>query len=370
VRNPVDVAGAADSNPGVFADAFEVLVDEPGVAGVLLVGLFGGYHLRYSKTFEDVEMDAAGRLMNDAGAAGKPVVVHSMYANADSPPLTKLRQGGVPVTASLDIACRCAEVVVRRRDLLRRAPIWGREDLADPDDEAGPGDSASSTAPPTSLTALTEWQAREELSAHGVSFPPGRLVRTRHDLARLSWDSPMAMKIVSAGIPHKTEADGVLLNVTGPSEAEAGMTRLMDSARTFLEDKGSAALIEGVLVTEMIPAAVAELLIGVRRMPRLGCVLTVGAGGTRTEALDDVTHRVLPIHAEEVEEMLLELGIAPVLAGARGQPPVSLRAVSELALAVARYALDDPSIMEVELNPVFAYADRALPVDALVVQRE
>ena len=169
-----------------------------------------------------------------------------------------------------------------------------------------------------------------------------------------------------------TRQDGlgyVAFSVGGLPEAEAGMRRLMDSARTYLADKGSAALIDWVLVTEMMPAPVAELLIGVRRRPRLGCVLTIGAGGTRTEAIDDVAHRVLPVHPEEVEEMLSELRIASALSGARGQPPASLQSVSELTLAVANYALQDPSIMEVELNPTFAYPDRAIPVDALVVRR-
>ena len=128
-------------------------------------------------------MEAAGRLMNDAGAAGKPVVVPSIYANVDSLPLTHLREGGVPVTSSLEIACRCAEVVVRRRDLLLRAPVWARENLAD---------RAGLRAPATSPASLTEWQAREELSAYGARFAPGRLVRTKDDLAGLSWDAPFA----------------------------------------------------------------------------------------------------------------------------------------------------------------------------------
>ena len=408
VRNPVDVAGAADSNPGVFADAFEALAGDPGVAGVLLVGLFGGYHLRFSKIFEDVEAEAAGRLLKDAGAVGKPVVVHSVYADVDSAPLALMRRGGVPVTPSLDIACRCAEVMVRRRDLLGRAPVWEREDLADqeglavsdrPTDPdgltdsggladpgsggAGPAGSPDQESSATRLIALTEWQAREELASRGVHFAPGRLVRTVEELAQLTWDSPVCMKIVSPGIPHKTEADGVLLNVVNLLEAEAGFARLLDSARVYLEGgdsdldstgsdldgKRSDAPIDGVLVTEMMPAPVAELLIGVRRIPRLGCVLTVGAGGTWTEALEDVSHRVLPVRSDEVAEMLSELRIAPVLSGDRGRPPASLEAVSELASSLARYVRQDSSIMEVELNPTFAYPDRAVPVDALVVRR-
>jgi acetyltransferase len=363
VRNPVDVAGAADSNPGVFADALQVLVGDSGVAGVLLVGLFGGYHLRFSNTFEDVETKAAMRLMADSEAAEKPVVVHSMYANADGRPLALLREGGVPVTSSLEIACRCAEVAVRRRDLLSRPPVWQKGDLAAPDD------SRSSEEPSERPVALTEWQAREELSAHGVHFAPGTLIRTADDLVGLPWDSPMAMKIVSPGIPHKTEAGGVLLNVVGPSEAEVGLAGLLDSARVYLRGQGSEAPIDGVLVTEMMPTPLAELLIGVRRVPGLGCVLTVGAGGTGTEVLGDVAHRVLPIAAAEVADMLSELRMEPLLSGSRGQAPVSRPAVSDLALAVVRFTLQDPSIAEVELNPTFVYADRAIPVDVLVVRR-
>jgi acyl-CoA synthetase (NDP forming) len=106
VRNPVDVAGAADSDPGVFGEALRILVDDPDVAGVLLVGLFGGYHPRFSKTFEDVEVEAAERMLRDSAAAEKPVVVHSVYAQEDSPALSLLRAGGVPLTPSLDIAWR------------------------------------------------------------------------------------------------------------------------------------------------------------------------------------------------------------------------------------------------------------------------
>ena len=343
--------------------------------------------------------------MKDAGAAGKPVVVHSVYADVDSAPLALMRRGGVPVTPSLDIACRCAEVMVRRRDLLGRAPVWEREDLADqeglgvsdrpvdqgclgdsdrrtdPDgltdpraladpgsDGAGPAGSPDQESSATRLIALTEWQAREELASRGVHFAPGRLVRTVEELAQLTWDSPVCMKIVSPGIPHKTEADGVLLNVVSLPVAEAGFARLLDSGQAYLEGMDSDAPIDGVLVTEMMPAPVAELLIGVRRIPRLGCVLTVGVGGTRTEALEDVSHRVLPVRSDEVAEMLSELRIAPLLSGDRGRPPASVEAVSELASSLARYVRQDPSIMEVELNPTFAYPDRAVPVDALVVR--
>ena len=363
VRNPVDVAGAADSDPGVFGEALRILVDDPDVAGVLLVGLFGGYHLRFSKTFEAVEVEAAQRMLRDSAAAEKPVVVHSMYAREDSPALSLLREGGVPVTPSLEIACRCAEAAVRRRDLSSRAPVWRSGDLTSPThQEVGEGSSPQ-------LVSLTEWQVRDELALRGVEFPEGLLAREVGDLRDRQWESPAALKIVSPGIPHKTEADGVLLNVGSLPEAEAGFERLCASARNYLRDQDSEASIDGVLVTEMMPHPLAELLVGVRRMPGIGCVLTVGAGGTGTEHLADVSHRVLPVAPEEILEMLGELRMAPVLAGARGRPRIDYASLVELASALGRHVLEDPSIVELELNPVFAYAKRAVAVDALMVRR-
>jgi len=207
VRNPVDVAGAADSDLGVFGEALRIIVADLDVAGVLLVGLFGGYHLRFSRTFEAVEVEAAERMLRDSAAAEKLVVVHSVYAQEDSPALSLLREGGVPVTPSLDIACRCVEVAVRRRDLSSRSPVWRSGDLPSPTHhEVREGSSPQ-------LDSLTEWQVREKLALHGVEFPEGLFVREVGDLHGRSWESPAALKVISPGIPLKTEADGVLLNV-------------------------------------------------------------------------------------------------------------------------------------------------------------
>ena len=295
--------------------------------------------------------------------------------------------------------------MVRRRDLLGRAPVWEREDLADqeglgvsdrpvdqgclgdsdrrtdPDgltdpraladpgsDGAGPAGSPDQESSATRLIALTEWQAREELASRGVHFAPGRLLRTVEELAQLTWDSPVCMKIVSPGIPHKTEADGVLLNVVSLPVAEAGFAPALGfwpgisrgygfrrSHRRCIGHRDDARSRRGTADR------------GSTNTSTRLCAHGRG-GGTRTEALEDVSHRVLPVRSDEVAEMLSELRIAPLLSGDRGRPPASVEAVSELASSLARYVRQDPSIMEVELNPTFAYPDRAVPVDALVVR--
>ena len=121
------------------------------------------------------------------------------------------------------------------------------------------------------------------------------------------------------------------------------------------------------MVSPMLAPPVAELLIGACRDPQLGPVLTIGAGGVWIEILRDVAHRVLPVSADELEAMLAGLKVSALLAGARGHPPVRLDGIVRAAAAVAECVTRWPDIAEVEVNPLFVYKDRVVPVDARVV---
>jgi acetyltransferase len=117
----------------------------------------------------------------------------------------------------------------------------------------------------------------------------------------------------------------------------------------------------------MLPPPIAELIVGVRRDPQFGPILLLGAGGLTAEIEEDVAVRVLPIGRDEVEVMLDELRIAPVLRGFRGRPGVNRAAVADLALALASCLESRPQIVTLEGNPVFAYDDRAIAVDLRAV---
>ena len=116
----------------------------------------------------------------------------------------------------------------------------------------------------------------------------------------------------------------------------------------------------------MLTTPLAELLVGARRDPDVGPVLTLGAGGIWVEVLRDVSHRVLPVEADEVRRMLQELRTFGLLAGARGRASADLDAVVRAAEAVARCILEHDAVMEVEVNPLFVYADGAQAVDARI----
>ena len=375
VSNPVDLAGASDADPEVFGRALEVLAADEGVGGVLLVGLFGGYGIRFAEELGVAEERAAVAMADVMRREGKPLVVHTMYATHRSPPLLLLGKGEVPVVESLEVACRCIAETWRRGRTLQappwsgaRGPAGGLESAAGPSAAAPWGHGAVRRARSEGRTTLTEAEARELLEASGMPFPPAHVCATPEEavaaVERLG--GTVAMKVLSPRIPHKTDAGGVALGVATPQEAAEAFLGIQERTTRYLEDRGLPPGIDGVLVTPMVAPPLAELLLGARRDADLGPVLTVGAGGIWVEVLRDVAHRVLPVEDAEIRAALGGLRTYGLLAGARGRPPADLDAVVAAAQAVARCIMENPDVAEVEVNPLFAYADGAVAVDARI----
>ena len=177
----------------------------------------------------------------------------------------------------------------------------------------------------------------------------------------------MAVKLLSRRITHKSEAGGVVLDVADAAAATRAFRAIVSNAHAHARAEGLPPEVWSVLVTPMLSAPSAELLIGAFRDPQLGPMLTLGHGGTRVEVLRDVTHRVLPIRPRDVAMMIGELRVSPLLDGSRGQPPVSQAGIIQAAEAVAGCVMAWSDVAEVEVNPLFAYRDRAVPADARVV---
>ena len=362
VSNPVDLAGAADADPLAFARALDALAEDEAVGAVLVIGLFGGYGIRFAEQLGKPETEAASAMADRMRRADKALVVHSMYAAHRSPSLEALGLARVPVVESLDTACRCI-VELDRRGRRERGRAWS---AILP--EASP--SALVTAARTEgRTMLTEPEARALLSEHGVAFPPSIVVRdadgAAEALERLG--GPVAIKLVSDRIVHKSDAGGVVLGVRSADEARAAFESIDSSARAYANRQGIAHGEPTALVTRMAERPLVELLVGACRDPALGPVLTLGAGGVQVEVLRDVTHRVLPAAAGDVAAMLRELRMWPVLEGVRGAPGADMDAVVRAASAVASCIQRIAGVSEIEINPLFVYADHVEPVDARVL---
>ncbi len=144
VGNPVDLAGAADRKLSVYSDCLDLVLSQPGVRGVLLTGLFGGYANRFDDSLAGGEDAAAARMVELSVQAGVPLLVHTLYAAHGSSALSRLRKAGVPVMASLDAACRCVQALQDRGRFLKgiagedgRVPMVTEPSRAGPEPKAG-----------------------------------------------------------------------------------------------------------------------------------------------------------------------------------------------------------------------------------------
>jgi acyl-CoA synthetase (NDP forming) len=219
-------------------------------------------------------------------------------------------------------------------------------------------------APTTVAGPWSEATARDLLARAGVPVVPGELVTSAGDAVRAAHRAglPVALKICSAQITHKSDIGGVALNLRTDEEIEAAYHRVLAAA-----DQVPGAGVDGVLVTTMRPGGV-ELLAGVTVDPAFGPVLAVGLGGVWVEVLADTALRLLPAGPAEVKQMLGELKGAPLLHGVRGTPPADLDALAGVITAIAGAALSLGSALHtLEVNPLRVAGDQIEALDVLVV---
>ena len=350
--NPVDVAGATDGDPSIFDRCMKVLVDDPGVDGVLCVGLLGGYGIRFSGDLSTAEERTVVRMATLARDRGKPLVVQSSYAYEHPHAHDLMRAANVPVMSSVDLAARCVSALRERGRYLAEVD-------AHPSFEVAPRLESSEGS-----RVLTEPEGRDLLAAAGVPLGPWRLSKDATEAAAAveAFAAPVAMKIVSQDVVHKSDVGGVVLDVETPEGAEQAFATIVDRVHQREPD----ARIDGVLVVPMAPAGV-ELIVGATADPAFGPVLTVGAGGTDVELHRDLAFRALPIGRGEARRMLEGLAIAPKLQGFRGSKPVDHEVLVDLLVAVSRFVSESPEVLELDLNPVIAHPGGADLVDVRVV---
>lgn len=363
--NPVDLAGASDRDPVVFSKTLRALLEDAEVAGVLMVGLFGGYAIRFAPELEPAESTTARDLADVARSAGKPLVVHSIYEDSGSRPIQTLRDGRVPVFRSLDTACRAAAATWERGRLLEIMERRQAREAADV--EAVRATSSSHTGGARRSTGVaTEPEVRALLESYGVPFVPARHCLTEADVALAVRDfgRPVVLKAVSGTVTHKTDAGGVALDVVTEEDAVRAFHEITASVTRYAEARGHPADLRGALVSPHLPPPAVELLVGARRDETFGPVLTLGAGGVAVEIHRDVSVRVLPVDAEEIDAMLSELRIRPLVEGYRGRKGADRSALMRAVTGLAACFLDHPEIEELEINPLFAGTDGVYAVDA------
>jgi acetyltransferase len=159
---------------------------------------------------------------------------------------------------------------------------------------------------------------------------------------------PVALKIASEGVSHKTDVGGVVLNINSPVELDSAFNDLMAHLK---QHATQLTIIGGVYVQQMIRGD-AELIVGVVRDPQFGPLVMVGTGGTQVELTRDVAFELAPLTRKQAHDMLDRTAAHALLAGYRGAPPADREAVVDAIMNLAQIAIDWPEVSEIEVNPL------------------
>jgi len=343
-RNPIDVT-AQGVNSGGLQRSIDLLAASDEVDAILVV-LSLSSDVRMP--FKEIELKPL------IAAQKKPILFYSYTLPSDFARRTLARSNVVVLSGLTHAAVALRQLVRYARFKLAAA---ADETLLPPRDV-----SAHLDAP-----ALSEYDSKALLRAAGIAVPAEVLVPEKSglDQAIARVGLPLAMKIQSRDLAHKSEVDGVRLNIASKGEAFMAWQALFDSVRRHRPD----AAIQGVLVSSMAKKGV-EIIVGTLRDTTFGPMVMVGLGGVTTELFRDVVYRPAPVGADEAVAMLDELKAAPLLRGFRGAPKADVAALAQLIAQVSVLAARlRNDVSEIELNPVLVHPEGqgVTIVDALVV---
>jgi acyl-CoA synthetase (NDP forming) len=211
---------------------------------------------------------------------------------------------------------------------------------------------------------LTEIEAKQVMESAGIKIIKTRLAASQKEALAISGETgfPVVLKIASTDITHKSDAGGVKTGLKNKADVRQAYREIMASVR----QKFPKAKIDGVSVQSMARQGI-EIIIGVYRDEQFGPVIMFGLGGIFVEVLKDISFRLIPIAKYDAEEMIKEIKGYALLNGVRGQEPANIPSLVDVLLKVSALVEKTPEIKEIDLNPVFAYKDSAVAVDARIV---
>lgn len=351
VFNPVDVVG--DARADRYHTALEAVLHDPNVDAVLV--------LFTPQAGSEPELTAQTIAELSQGNP-RPVLASFMGAASLGPALKLLNERRIPNYAFPERAIAALKAMVGQR-------VWSRR--AEGEYVSFEVDQARVRALFAKIRAegrveLGELEAREVIEAYGMRLPQSYLAQSPDEAAAIAAriGFPVALKISSPDILHKSDIGGVKVGISSPSEARDAFELIEYRARKYSRD----ARIWGVLVQEQVRKG-REVLVGVSRDPQFGPLVAFGLGGIYVEVLKDVAFRIAPITRQEAAEQIRAIRTYPMLRGVRGEPPADLSAVEEVLLRISQLVTDFPEIVEMDINPLVVYnqGEGAIVVDARII---
>ncbi|HVZ46514.1 MAG TPA: acetate--CoA ligase family protein [Ramlibacter sp.] len=342
--NPLDLGTQVLVQRDLVFTGLQVLLAETSIAGVVIAIPAAG---------PTNAMIYLNHVIDAVCASSKPVCLAMFGDTAPLPPgfVERAREHRIVLSRSADRSMRALGRV-----------IGGR--FAASEEDAGLPLEPAAIVPQPAAGPRPEWEGKQILRTIGVPVPPGGLARDAGEAVAMAEriGYPVAMKAQSARLTHKTDAGGVLLDVKDADGVRAGW----DSLVRNLANAGVQEALDGMLVEKMAAPGL-ELLVGAHRDPQWGPVTLVGLGGVLVEAMDDVRVIAAQASVDEVRFELERLKGARLLKGFRHLPPVDMQAVAGTVQKVGRLMLQRPDIAEIDVNPLVAYADGVVALDALFV---
>ena len=330
IGNPLDAWGAGNFEE-TYPACMHILAGEPAIDLIAISrdsspGI-APQEIRQSK----VIIDAAAEMV---AVSGKPMVVFSNIANGIDPAVKRHADDlGLPILQGTRASLRAIQELHRYAEIQRCFPrsVGARPVSAQAVDEL----RLELTGQPTTLT---ENVAKRFLVAYGIRATHEVVARSAEEAVSLAseFQGPVALKIVSPDIPHKTDAGCVLLNLEGGNDISNGFATVLRNAITYRSD----AKIEGVLVQEMAPKDAVEVIIGSNYDPEFGPVVVFGLGGIFVELLKESSLRMAPVSSDEAIEMIESTRGAAILRGHRGRPQADVAALADSICRLSHLAYD------------------------------
>jgi acetyltransferase len=350
LRNPLDMIAAA--KPPSYRAALGAVLDDPGIhaAVAIFVPPLG---IRQEDVAEAIVAAASEHPQ-------KPVLAVLMGREGLPSGRAELRAAGIPAYIFPESAARALAALNNYREWIHR-PVLPWAPL--------PVDTARArtiieTARAESRKKLGELEALELFDAYGIPTAPAQLATSAEDAGRIAEELgfPVVLKIVSPDIVHKSDAGGIVTGVDDAIEAKAVYARIIAS----ILDTSPAATVSGILVQRMVRGG-RELIAGMTRDRLFGALVMFGLGGIYVEALHDVAFRIAPFGDREARDMIGQIRGVAMLGAVRGQKAVDVDAIVSVLRRISQLAGDFPEIAELDVNPLLAFADRAVAVDARVM---
>jgi acetyltransferase len=353
--NPFDMLG--DATPERYAQALEIVMADPGVDAVLVI---------FTPQAMSSPTESAQAVVEVARKSHKPMLASWMGGSSVREGNELFNQADIPTYATPEQAIRAFMYLVsyaRNREVLYETPR--NIPLEFPLDRSKLR-QVFNTILSSGCDLLSESMSKALLEAYEIPISKPFAAHSTDDAVRLAnrIGYPVALKLMSPQITHKTDVGGVELNLANDCEVSTAFDRIVSTAKQRRPD----AQIDGVTIQKMVIAPVSyELIVGMKRDPIFGAVLLVGAGGITTELYQDRALGLPPLNERLARHMLESLKSWPLLTGYRGKPGVNVDRLIEILMRFSYLVADYPEIKELDVNPLLVTREDVIALDARIV---